>query len=44
MQDLTQVDNGYYNLRKEDNTLIWRRLLTVKGDEGRKAFQPFLVE
>lgn len=32
IRDLTQVDNGYYNLRKKDSTLIWRRLLTVKGD------------
>lgn len=34
IRDLTQVDSGYYNLRKKDNTLLWRRLLTVKGDKG----------
>lgn len=34
-QDLTQLDNGYYNLRKTDNSLIRRTLLTVEGDEGR---------
>lgn len=35
IQDLTQLDSGYYNLRKTDNSLIWRTLLTVEGDEGR---------
>lgn len=44
MRDLTQVDNGYYNLRKKDNSLIWRRLLTVQGDEGRSVFQLFMVK
>lgn len=35
INDVTQLDNGYYNLRKEDNSLIWRKLLIVEGDEGR---------
>lgn len=35
IQDLTQLDSGYYNLRKTDNSLIWRTLLTLEGDEGR---------
>lgn len=38
IRDLTQVDNGYYNLRKKDSTLIWRRLLTVKGDKWKSGF------
>lgn len=35
IKEVTQLDNGYYNLRKEDNSLIWRKLLIVEGDEGR---------
>lgn len=38
IRDLTQADSGYYNLRKKDNTLIWRRLLKVKGDKERSVF------
>lgn len=30
---LTQADSGYYNLRKKDNTLLSRKLLTVEGDD-----------
>lgn len=35
IEDLTHLDNGYYNLRKGDNTLIWRTHLTVEGNERR---------
>lgn len=30
---LTQADNGYYNLRKKDNTLLKRKKLQVEGNE-----------
>lgn len=29
---LTQADNGYYNLRKKDHTLLRRQKLEVKGN------------
>lgn len=30
---LTKADSGHYNLRKKDNTLLSRKLLTVEGDD-----------
>lgn len=30
---LTQADNGYYNLRKKDNTLMKRKRLQVEGNK-----------
>lgn len=33
---VTQADNGYYNFRKKDNTLLSRILLIVQGD-GRNC-------
>ena len=33
---LVESDNGFYNIRKKDNTLISRIKLTVKGN-GRKC-------
>lgn len=31
--DLTQVNSGYYNLRRNDNTLLSRKMVQVKGNE-----------
>lgn len=35
---LTQADNGYYNLRKKDNTLLKRQKLQVEGNELKCVF------
>lgn len=32
VQSLTQLDNGYYNLRRKDNTLLTRKKLQVEGN------------
>lgn len=32
MSDITQADNGYYNLRQKDYTLLTRKKLTVTGE------------
>ena len=41
---LVQPDNGFYNIRRKDNTLISRIKLTVKGN-GRKCepFRPLCI-
>lgn len=33
LYNLTQMENGYYNLRRKDNTLVKRKSLTVKGNK-----------
>ncbi|XP_061643448.1 uncharacterized protein LOC133484611 [Phyllopteryx taeniolatus] len=38
MSELTQDDNGYYNFRKKDYTLLWRKKLTVT--EHTNEYQP----
>ncbi|XP_077466331.1 uncharacterized protein LOC144082791 isoform X2 [Stigmatopora argus] len=38
MSDLTQADNGYYNIRKKDHTLLMRKKITVQ--EHTKTFHP----
>ncbi|XP_077588875.1 uncharacterized protein LOC144207334 isoform X2 [Stigmatopora nigra] len=38
MSDLTQADNGYYNVRKKDGTLLARTKITVQAHT--KSFNP----
>lgn len=35
---LTQADNGYYNLRKNDHTLLRRKKLEVEGNDVKYVF------
>lgn len=35
--NLTQADEGYYNLRRKDNTLVNRKKLKVEGNDTVKS-------
>lgn len=42
MKKLTQADNGHYNVRRRDRSLIRRWKLTVEGDDRNSAaHEPF---